>query len=176
MSKSLNDSNLLTLLAMKLFKKFSILVLILSYTSIQAQNLQQQKKYFPKSIKKMNVFLGSTEQELLNKCDNCVDQKTEESFRRVYLSNLDDKEFQSAIFYVSTSKSEIYEVILTAKEGIDVNKIANKLFGSPNAENNEWRYFSDKTKQKFTMAMWVFKNKLVIAGDIQGSEWEKGFE
>ena len=161
---------------MKLFKKLSILVLLLSYTSIQAQSLQQQKKYFPKAITKMKIFLGSTEQELLNKCENCVDQKTEESFRRVYLSSIDDKEFQSAIFYVSTSTAEVYEIILTAKDDIDVNKLANKLLGSPNAENNEWRFFSDKTKQKFTMAMWVFKNKLVIAGDIQGSEWEKGFE
>ncbi len=161
---------------MKLFKKLSILVLLLSYTSIQAQSLQQQKKYFPKAITKMKIFLGSTEQELLNNCDNCVDQKTEESFRRVYLSSIDDKEFQSAIFYVSTSTAEVYEIILTAKDGIDVNKVANKLLGSPNVENNEWRFFSDKTKQKFTMAMWVFKNKLVIAGDIQGSEWEKGFE
>lgn len=160
---------------MKTLSYFLTLILLLQLTAIQAQNPKQQKKYFPKVVKKMKVYLGSSEAYFLNRCADCEDQKNGESFRKIYQTTWDDKQFESAIFYISTKKAELYEMILIAKEGVDVNELANKLWGNPNHEDAEWRFSPEETGQAFTIACWTYKNKLIIAGDLKGSEWEPGF-
>ena len=151
-------------------------LMLLSGPLCHAQNLKAQKKYFPKAIKKMKVYLGSTEAQLLEKCPSCRNTGTQESFRRIYAVDFDDKQFEKAFFYVSKPKAELYEMLLIAKEGQDPKEIAVALLGSPNAENEEWRFYPNDTGFSYTIAAWIFNNKLIIAGTLKGSEWETGLD
>ena len=123
----------------------------------------------------MKIYLGSSKLALLDKCPDCVNQKSNMPFRNVYMTEVHDKRFESVIFYTSTPGLKLYEMILLAKPGQDINRIAKDLLGSPNT-NNEWRFSPDETGLNFMLAMWIYKNKLIIAGSLAGSEWESGFE
>lgn len=159
---------------LQILKTLFVLLMVLAVAPLPAQNPKAQKRYFPKSIKKMKVYLGTTEAQLLKRCTECQDKQTGESFRTIYSTPLQDEAFEMAVFYVSTSKSEVYEMILVAKEGAKIEQIATKLLGAPN-QGDEWRFSPGQTKQDFNLAAWTFKNKLIIAGDLEGSEWEPGF-
>lgn len=161
---------------MRLLKFVLLVFLVLNVTSIQAQSFKQQKGFFPKGIKKMKVYLGASEAQLLKSCTACQEMGQGESFRRVYQTTLNDPNFQSVVFYVSTSKKEVYEMILLAKDGQEVKELANELVGYPNTSDGEWRFLSKETRQPFTIAAWTYQNKFIIAGTLPGSEWETGLE
>jgi hypothetical protein len=161
---------------MQLLKTLLILTLVLHLIPLEAQSFRQQKGFFPKGIKKMKVYLGASEAQLLKRCPDCQEMGQGESFRRVYQTTLNDPNFQSVVFYVSTSKKEVYEMILLSKDGQEVKELTNELMGYPNAKDGEWRFSSKKTKQAFSIAAWTYQNKLIIAGAMEGSEWENGWD
>lgn len=160
---------------MKIIRFLLLFTLLLSFTSVQGQSLKEQKPLFPKVVQKMKVYLGASETYLLKRCPNCIDRQSEETFRTIYYSDLEDEQFQSVFFYVSKSKKEMYEMILIAKDESSVNKLARDLLGVPNGKDGEWRFSLQQKKKDYTLAAWVFRNKLVIAGNLEGSEWESGF-
>ncbi|MTB51126.1 hypothetical protein [Lewinella sp. W8] len=155
-------------------RTLALLGLLLAVVPLNAQSRKAQKQYFPRVIQKMKVYLGADAGRLLDQCPECTDMKTGESFRTIYSTPLKDKQFATAVFYVSTQKSELYEMILVAKEGVDIETVAASLLGPPN-QGDEWRFSPAQTRQDFTLAAWTFRNKLIIAGDLKGSEWEPGF-
>lgn len=165
-----------TILFMQLLKILLLLTLVLNLMPLQAQSFKRQKDFFPKGIKKMEVYLGASEAQLLKSCPACQEMGQGASFRRVYQTTLNDPNFQSVVFYVSTSKKEVYEMILLAKDGQKVKELANELVGYPNTKDGEWRFSSKETKQPFTIAAWTYQNKFIIAGTLPGSEWETGLE
>ena len=76
-----------------------------------------------------------------------------------------------ATYYFDNEGSfPLYELIIEYESTAARDAEADRLFGSPNFEETEWQYDS---KEGFLIHAWKFKNKLVIAGKIAGTEWDE---
>lgn len=145
-------------------------------TEVSAQSIKEQKKYLPKAMKKEGMYLGMSHNEFRFNCMGCISKASFGSFRAEYTDELKDKAFESVSYYVNTAEdNKLYEMILVANPDVDVNELALKLLGDPNDESGEWRFYPEETGFPFTLAAWTYKNKLILAADIKGSEWEEGF-
>lgn len=135
-----------------------------------------QKKFFPKELKKHKLYLGMAKEALLAKFPGAEQQKTFSDFREVYALGKLSKRIQSATCYVTTQDDQpFYEMILVIEEGYSNEAMGAELFGPPNHEGKEWLLSPEATGLSFTIKVWTFQNKLVIAGALPGSEWEGEF-
>lgn len=161
-----------------LLQTLIVLTVILISVPVQGQKLKAQKKYLPGCIKEMKIYLGMSKNDLLRQCPDCKIESDNSfaSFRTVYNSPLEDDVFSHAVFYVSTTNNDFYEMILIAKDNQNATAYSEKLLGQANAANKEWRFYADDTGEPFTIAAWNYMNKLILAASVDGSEWDEGFD
>lgn len=46
--------------------------------------------------------------------------------------------------------------------------MTRRLYGPPNRDDGEWGF---PTREGWQLRAWTFGNKLVVAGELPGSEW-----
>ena len=89
------------------------------------------------------------------------------------ISNFD--EINVRTYIDNDNKQPLYEFILILNPSLNANDIANEHFGLPN-EGTEWRFPPSETNLPYTIAAWTYKNKIIIAATIKGTEWENGID
>lgn len=140
--------------------------------STQAQSLKVPAKkwdkgYFPKDMPKVHFGMSLALFALEHK--NISDLSSETyTFRKVFLEEVEGAPFDQVIYYFDAEGDKpLYEVILIYPEGVNVEKVARGLYGPPN-NGEEWSWTH---KKGHPVNIWVYKQKIVIAAVMPGTEW-----
>ena len=97
--------------------------------------------------------------------------RDEFGFRKEYVESLDDPSIERVVYYFDAEGNQpFYEVIITYKTVEALNTDAKALFGAPNYEGTEWRFYS---KEEQELQAWKFDKKLVIIAVLPGTEWSE---
>ena len=115
------------------------------------------------------LALGFSEDELLSKRPNAQLQDDGMEFRRVYLEMVDDEDIQGFVYYVDAELSLFYELIVIYKDEATREAAVNRLLGEVGFDGEEWTF---EQKGAPTVRCWTFKEKIVYAACIPGTEWE----
>lgn len=128
-----------------------------------------QKKYIPEAFHA--VHLGMSKADALKARPN-MKLANDSGFRTEYIEEIDDAEVTHAVYYFDDDAPQVlYEIILVYKASEMRDNVAATLLGEPNSENKKEWYFD--SKEEFKIHCWAYKNKLIIAGEINGTEWEQ---
>ena len=139
-----------------------------------------EKNLLPEEAISKGLSLGMTVDELKEKRP-AIQLNKEESFRKVYIEGDFSKSIDTVVCYLATDDKgaeRVYEFILVLREGLDPLAFGKGAAGEPNFTykgNPEWRFSGEKTGLGGETALWTFKNKLIVAFAMPGSEWEEGF-
>jgi len=151
---------------------------ICSCTSISKIPNEQklQEKFLFKELIENDLYLGLSKENLLLQRPKAEANSDGFNFREIYIDTAFSQRFNTLIYYIDRDGTKpVYEFILLVDNGLDATKIAKEKYGEPN-HKNEWRFKVEDTKLPFEIAVWTFKNKIIIAGAIPGTEWEDGVE
>ncbi len=153
-------------------KLFVICLLVLSLASCSTQ-----KDFFKAELEPYKLHFGMQQDEFLGKFENSKMESDADSFRQIHsLGKISDRIDNAVVYFTKENgKTEFYEIILIINDNYQPETIAKEFFGAPNFKGKEW-IFKANDKVKFDVCAWVYKNKLVIASALPGSEWEPGFE
>lgn len=140
----------------------------------------------PKEVSSKGLSLGMTFTDLKEKRP-AIQLNKEESFRKIYMEKDFSESIDWVVYYVTDDDKgteRVYEFILVLRPGNDPMKFAQAAVGEPNflykknegdEGSKEWRFDGSDTGLRSEVALWTFKNSLVIAYAMPGSEWEEGF-
>ena len=146
-------------------------VLTLS-TTVHAQSMKVPAKkwnkgYIPKGLPK--IYFGMPLATFIAGQSDYEDVSDETyTFRRVLLQKFADKDYEAIVYYFDEDGDKpLYELLIIYPERVDVNRLARQYYGKPN-KDDEWYW---EHKNGYPVNIWVFKQKLVIAGVMPGTEW-----
>ena len=142
---------------------FLIVALICGCSGLKNSHKTQQQ-YLPKLHR--DLYLGMSKAEFLAARPNAK-LIQEESFREVYMDETADGSISQTGYYVSNT-GIMYEILVFYTSEIERDADAKKLLGSPNHKTIEWMFPS---KEGFQINIWTYKEKLIYAGLIEGTEW-----
>jgi hypothetical protein len=161
--------------------KFALPLLLLfsfgcSPTAKLPKELKSQKPYLFAELLENELYLNLPRKDFILARPNATSNNDGFNFREIYIDvNFSDR-FETVIYYFDAAEPQpLYEFILMCREGQDADAIAKTQFGAPNHKGSEWRFLPKDTGLPFTIGAWTFKNKIIFAGTIVGTEWEKGF-
>ncbi|MEO1049940.1 MAG: hypothetical protein AAFX87_04925 [Bacteroidota bacterium] len=149
---------------------------LFSNNTLAQKAFKKQKKYFPQELIKRKFYLGMTKNEFMKKFPEAeFSVGREDNFRQLYVHrNISDR-IAAAVFYIDNEgEYPVYEVVLNISDSHNSSKMGETILGPPNYQG-EWRFSPSDTGLDFQIAAWIFKNKLIIASNYPGSEWEEGF-
>ena len=90
------------------------------------------------------------------------------SFRFELEERINRNGIRDVIYYFGkTDTKPLYELIIEYEKNFDLQKYLLQKYGNPN-HGNEWRFDNG---EGVIIMIWTFRNKLVIAGAIKGTEW-----
>ena len=94
------------------------------------------------------------------------------SFRKEFVEDINAEGIKKIIYYFDTDNHKpFYETIIVYDNEKKRDEEATRLLGPPNSENaTEWELNS---RQGYIIKAWKFENKLVLAAQIKGTEWEE---
>lgn len=137
---------------------------------------QTQKKLLFKELLDSGLYLGMPKEDYLKIRPNAEYNSDVHDFRSIYVEEKFSHRFETVICYIDNdNKQPLYEFILILNPSLNANDIANEHFGLPN-EGTEWRFPPSETNLPYTIAAWTYKNKIIIAATIKGTEWENGID
>lgn len=133
-----------------------------------------QAKYLPRQVSNLHLGMPFREFKTIRNVPPTEENAENNDlfdFRTELTESLQDNEVKAVTYYFAKDGDEpLYEIILEYHGGFDVRGYAVSRFGAPNYKD-EWRFDSG---EGFGIMLWVFNNKLIIAGAIKGTAWEKG--
>lgn len=136
-----------------------------------------QKEYLFKELISNGLYLGIPRTKFLELRPNVEYNSDAYDFRSIYVDTNFSERFENVIYYFDNDNQQpLYEFILLLNPDLDADELAREHFGQPNHNNTEWRFPPAKTNLPFTLAAWTYKNKIIIAATISGTEWENGIE
>ena len=94
------------------------------------------------------------------------------NFRKEFVEEVNEAGITKIIYYFDSDEQKpFYEIILIYENEKKRDADAARLLGQPNTENNtEWIIGS---RQDYKIKAWKFENKLVLAAQLNGTEWEE---
>lgn len=149
-----------------------IAVILFFLPVITAQNTSI-KKPFPNAVHK-KIRFGMTIENFADAFgDRIISVDTSMAFRTVIVQEVNSKDVGELVFYFDNDQDmPLYEIIVNYTSEEKARKEATRLLGAPNFNGNEWRYLYDD----LPIWCWVYKNKIVYAAKITGSEWEEEWD
>jgi hypothetical protein len=145
-------------------------------TSKISNEVKSQEKFLFQELIDNGLFLGISKENLLIQRPKAEANSDGFNFREIYVDTAFSYRFNTVIYYLDRDNLKpVYEFILLVDNGLDATKIAIDKYGKPN-HNDEWRFTAQKSKLPFDVAIWTFKNKIIIAGTLKDTEWEDGIE
>ena len=149
------------------FLLFVASVLMLSSCGTSKKLTKAHQKYLPVEVR--DLYFGMAQQEALSKHPQ-AEFAQDENFRKVYIEQVNSDDLEFIVYYFDVEPTQIlYEFILNYKNEQARDKVAADLLGKPNYKNTEWLF---ETEEGFLINAWKFKNRLVLAAKIAGTEWE----
>lgn len=136
------------------------------------------KKLLPKEIKK--TTFGQSLKDFEKAHPKAVDTKDAvNNFRYVYLEELDKGGIASIVYYFDADLpgNPLYEIIVNYVDEPTMELKANIQLGETNysgkdGKSKEWKF---DIKEDYPLHCWTFRNRIVYAYPILGTEWnEKG--
>lgn len=147
---------------------FKYLLFILTATTLMSCNSTKNayKKYYPHALSKAVYFdMPISEFHALKGTSNA--DCTDDSFRYVYLEEVDDENVENIVYYFDKDGDmPLYEMIFIYKDEASRDAEAKKLLGAPN-DGEEWKFKLDP----YEMHAWNFQTKLVMVTLIPQTEW-----
>jgi len=159
--------------------KWSLLFIFLSLHAptapLDAFSKGKQQQFFPKELKKKQVYLGMTLSKFNKKAPKATRTDLESTFNIAYIETVTDQAITSYRYLFTKEKEPLlYAITIAYKDMNTVRSRAEAIMGKP-TQNEEWRMESTTIKEDFVMGAWTFGHKLVYGATIVNSEWEKGF-
>ena len=150
---------------------FTLLVFCFVTLSVSEKPPTSEKKYLPKEIKKLKF--GTPKTEVLSTRKNAeLSKDNEYNFREVYSEQVDTGGIDFIVYYFDNEGDQpLYEVIINYDTEADRDKVVKKLLGAPNYKEKEWKF---DIGGPYPLHAWTYKNKLIFAMPIKGTEWEEG--
>jgi len=150
---------------------FSLVILFVS-CGIRAgmkSAIEQTTNYLPYPFK--NIDLGMTISEFAAiKDTGRMERSNLMTFRREFTEIINKNEVSNATYYFDNDGHiPFYEIIIEFNEGFNVSEFAQKEYGYPNT-GTEWLMDS---KKGYNIRIWLFENKLVLAAEMKGTEWNE---
>ncbi|TMM29384.1 hypothetical protein FDT66_09660 [Polaribacter aestuariivivens] len=116
--------------------------------------------YFGMNLADFKNLIGSN---LVLESNNVTD------FRIVYSQKTKIPEIPIVFYYFDNEQNKpLYEIVINYQNKEQAKKAATLLFGQPNFNQTEWRINIQGFPEAWS---WVYKNKLIVAAKIYGSEW-----
>lgn len=138
---------------------------------------QPQEEYLFKELTEKGLYLGLPEEEFVALHPNAERNSDGYDFRTIFVDENFSERFVNVIYYFDTdSNKPLYEFIMILNQDIDADELAIDHFGLPNYQDKEWRFPPVQTGLPFTLAIWTYKNKIVIAATLKDTEWENGIQ
>jgi len=146
-------------------------------SSVSVSNsIQMQKSILFKELLDKGLYLGISKKAYLKISPNADYNSDTHDFRSIYVEENFSARFETLICYVDNDDEQpIYEFILILNPSLNAKDIAYEHFGLPN-QGTEWRFLPSETNLPYTIAAWTYKNKIVIAATLKGTEWENGVD
>lgn len=136
----------------------------------------KQQKFFPKVLKKKDVYLGMSLEKLRKECPNAQPIANNSEFKIEYTEASDIPGIASYTYLLTpTENPKLYQIAIRYKELEGVQARAEMLLGEPNHQG-EWRMSGKEIKEEFDMGVWTFGYTWVYGATLKDSEWEKGFQ
>lgn len=133
------------------------------------------KKLLPKEINKLEF--GMSLDSFVKTRPNAVQQDQNMAFRDVYMEEVKSDNITSIVYYfdMDLPGKPLYEIIVNYKNEAVMELQANLLLGEPNyggkdGMSKEWKF---DIKMEFPVHCWVFKNKVIYAMPLLGTEWNE---
>lgn len=143
----------------------------------QSKKVKLQEKFLFKELIDNGLYLGIPKEDFLQLRPNAEYNPDAYDFRSIYVDENFSERFMNIIYYFDKDNNEpLYEFILILNPALDANAMANEHFGLPNYKDKEWRFPPAETNLPYTIAVWTFKNKIIIAATLPETEWENGIE
>jgi hypothetical protein len=161
---------------MKKLLVFGILVLALTACRNKKEltnNTERINRYFPELLGDL-VFNLSLDEVIAKRPNlapvNYVNDAF--NFRKEFVEEINEAGIKKLVYYFSVNDQKpFYELIIIYENDKIRDKEALRLLGQPNFENNtEWIIGS---RQDYKIKAWKFENKLVLAAQLKGTEWEE---
>ena len=149
----------------------TLLVLISAFSvscrGSRGPSSDSQQRILPQGVQ--GVYLGMERSEFLETHPFAEFQDMGANFREVYLEEFENKDYESIVYYIDADAPfPVYELIINYPEKVNVANLARRLYGVPNYNETEW-WFEDV--EDFPVHIWLYKQKIVIAGIISNTEW-----
>lgn len=139
--------------------------------------VQSQEKLLFKELLESDLYLGMPKAEFLENRPNAAYNSDAHDFRSIYVEENFSDRFETLICYIDNdNEAPLYEFILILNPKLNANDVAYEQFGLPNYKNKEWRFPTAETNLPYTIAVWTYNNKIIIAATLKGTEWEDGIE
>lgn len=121
------------------------------------------------------IYFGMNLDDFRNIMGNNIKlEDVNQKFRVVYSQKTNIPDMPLVIYYFDNEKSKpLYELIILYNDNAQAKKAASLLFGQANYNQTEWRV---KIQGFPEIWSWVYKNKLIVAAKIRGSEWFKEWD
>ncbi|WNJ17095.1 hypothetical protein [Pontibacter sp. G13] len=152
---------------------------VLGMSSAQPDKLKKrkQRKYLPKALTIRDGYIGVDKAQLFETFPKAREVEMTSDFREIVKLGPLDPPIKVAYAYVEIEGDEksVYEYVLVIEDSTDPLELAREYWGAPNTEDGEWHFKPEDTGLKFQLAGWTFENKIIIAANLPGSEWQSGF-
>ncbi|MFK7948041.1 MAG: hypothetical protein AB8G11_10640 [Saprospiraceae bacterium] len=155
----------------------SLLLIGCRPTSKLPRTAKPQEDYLFKELTEQGLYLGLSQKEFQAIRPNAEENSDGYDFRTIFVDEAFSERFMNVIYYFDNDgEKPLYELILIVNPNINADKLAKEHFGLPNYQDKEWRFPSVQTDLPFTLAVWTYNNKIIIAATMKDTEWEKGIE
>tara|TARA_R110001632_G_scaffold154068_2_gene272135 strand:- start:188 stop:685 length:498 start_codon:yes stop_codon:yes gene_type:complete len=155
---------------------FLSLGLLLPSNTPEDWSRSKQQKFFPKTLKKKDIYLGMSLEKLQKECPNAIAISQSSEFKIEYTEASQIPGIISYTYLLTkTAEPKLYQIAIHYKEMEGVQARAEALLGKPNHQG-EWRMPAKEIKEYFDMGVWTFGHKWVYGATLTNSEWEKGFQ
>ena len=155
----------------------SILMIGCKTLSKLPKEAQPQEEYLFKELTEKGLYLGISQEEFKILRPNAEENADGYNFRTIFVDDSFSEQFMNIIYYFDKDGDKpLYEFIMILNPALNADELAKEHFGLPNYQDKEWRFPPVQTDLPFTLAVWTYKNKIIIAATMKDTEWENGIE
>lgn len=156
-----------------LFLSFWVTALLFSSSCKSTQQLPKSNRYFPEAFQKLGFGMSIEEAQKWH--PNIKQTYSLMDFRVTAVEKNPTSEIKEVTYYFDNEKNKpLYELIIEYHKSSERDLTAQRLLGPPNAPEDEWRFPLKESYdgEAYSLIAWKFKNKLIIAATMKGTEWE----
>lgn len=150
---------------------FTLAVIVLA--TLGCGTLKPGSRFIPKQFPRLYIGLPFAEFKKLREMGSLRTVKSGDF--RIHLLEAVGKDAISTVDYhfvpaARNPRQPLYEIIVEYLPGFDLRAYMHKKYGPPN-NGKEWAF---PQGHGLTIHVWQYQQRLVIAANVRGSEWDNG--